>query len=395
LRKIFEFLLGLFIFLSSVAYFPGQGFDDGRKLIFRVGVTALLIFSMYLKPIRFVCSKWLNSCLALCFISYMLLGNGVPQANATDPLINILLSIILFYIIANYVENKNCIINALCFVILANASLVLLQVTGYDPICLNDLHQPNTITKHMTGFFDYKFYFGVYFGIITPFLLFSRRWFFGILSAILTICSLSWSAIGTMLMAVIAILYFKNKKACIASIVVVIGSVLILYFGYLQPREYFMGYTKDSSGTAWLMNDDGSFKLTKQLSPLSLKYKIRSRLDTQMKVFIPVMAMKPYFGYGLGSFVHIGPALETKPYGTAKDCWSDYLERSIECGIGIVVLMGFLFWSVIKRFNNTPLFFSIAGIPIAIGFHSLLGSVTIGVLFITLYAMWESEHEKN
>ena len=187
MRKIFEFILGLFLFLTAVAYVPGQNFEDTQGMMFMAGVSILYVISLFLKPIRFITNKWLNIILGVCLVeTFLLMGDA--QKIATSSFIHLFMGVMLFYIIANYVENMKPIVNALCCVVMVNTVMVILQLTGNDPICLNDGGLKNT---HAVGIFSLRYSFGCYMGIVAPFLLFSKRKVFGVLAVILTLLSIS------------------------------------------------------------------------------------------------------------------------------------------------------------------------------------------------------------
>ncbi|HUV84698.1 MAG TPA: hypothetical protein VMV86_03265, partial [Methanosarcinales archaeon] len=174
MRKLFEFTLGLLIFLSATAYMPGKGSDEIQGIIFRVGITALLIISLSLKPIRFITNKWLNMILGTCLILTLCL-KVQQQVVALNPFINILLGVILFYLIANY-SDQTTIINAFCWVVIANLIMVILQALNIDPIFAKPTNTPRFL---LFGLFEYKYCLGVYMSILTPFLLYHKKKTFG------------------------------------------------------------------------------------------------------------------------------------------------------------------------------------------------------------------------
>lgn len=374
LRKVFDWALGLFIFLVSTAYTSGQKFDDTQGLVFRVSILILFIIAMNLKPIRFITNKWVNSLLGLCLLTTIILPENVQKV-AILPMSNAFLGVVLFYLIANYMENKKVILNALCGVVGVMAVMAILQVTGNDPIVLNESGQKNT---SMVGLFTHKYVLGAYMGIIAPFLLWNKRRTFAIIAIILTICSMSWIAIGTCLIVCSVPLWGIKKAWGIASIGVIIIVALIAYFGVLRVPTYYT--TNGITST----------------HPNSLFYKIKSRQDTQLK-FLPVLASRPIQGFGLGMFQHIGPTIvnnKTDIYGTMKDAWCDFLEKSIELGVGFLILFFFLCRDIWRRADKfSPIFVTIAGIPVLMMFHSLLNHYSLGVLFLSLLALWEVEYQ--
>jgi len=359
MRKFFELILGILIFLSATAYIPGKGMDEAQGIIFRIGITALLIISFYLKPIRFITNKWINTLLGVSFVS-VLISQNLAQAVAINPFINILLGVMLLYLITNYAKEE-MILNALCWVVGVQAIMVILQAFHVDTLII----RTSGSRADMTGLFEYRYALGVYMGVLAPFLLISKRklWkAFGIISVILAVCSLSYAAIAIMVVSLVIISY-KTRLFIPVIVFIMIASFVGGYFAIKVSDE----------------------------CPNSISYKIKSRIDIH-KRFIPCIMNKP-FGYGLGCFKHVGPMVVNRhnsPYGDVTDAWSDFTERSMELGFIFLVLFGLLCSDVIRRGGII-----LIGIPLNMAFHSCFNHYNLCILFIVLFALWEIKQYKD
>jgi len=355
MRKLFEFTLGLLIFLSATAYMPGKGFDTAQGIIFRIGIVALVILSLSLKPIRFITNKWLNSLLGLCFALTLLLPPP-QQTVALNPFINVFLGVILFYLIVNY-SDKSTILNALCWVVIINGIMVILQVFKIDPIVI----KANGMKPELTGLFEYRYAFGIYMGVLTPFLLSFKKRTFGIISGILTICSMSFAAIIIMMISLVILMH--KTKLFIPVIILSLVTMIIMSFTILLPNN----------------------------NPESIIYKLQSRYEVYNK-FLPVVMQKP-IGYGLGCFKFIGPLVvggSDSKYGDVTDGWNGYLERTMELGFLFLVVFGLLCYDIYKRGGIL-----LIGIPLNMMFHSCFNHFNVSILFIILFSLWEiKQYEK-
>ena len=360
---MFNALVSVFIFLTACAYIPGQGFGTTQLLVFKIGVPILWLTGLCLKPKRCVQNLWLNALVGYAFIQTLLL-HGKPQAIALEPLVYVFLGLILYYTIANHLKDIKPLLNGLCWAVAFQAIIVILQCTGLDPICLNDGGEHNT---HLVGLFGAKYVFGAWMALATPILLFNRRKFFGVLSAILCICSMSWASIGFMFGSLVIGGYFAhNRRTFLLSLLPITLSLILIYAFVLHRPDNYV---------------------------LSFKYKAQTRIHLQSK-FLPVLFAKPITGYGLGSFKYIGPQIvnpKTGRFGTMTDAWNDYLERSMEVGLPFIALFGFLCYDMIRRFKRFTVDKQMVGImcscliiPFGMLFHDYMNHASINTLIICL-----------
>lgn len=367
MRKVFDFFLGVFLFLTATAYIPGKPFSQAQENVFQIGVCALFIISLFLTPLRQKTNKWLNVAIGICFLTFLTLPENARMFSIA-PLVFAFMGIALFYTVIQHSENIYAILNGICFVVLINAGMVLAQALGVDPICLNDAGQQNT---HMVGLFGFKYVMGAWMAVSTSLLIFNKRKFFGALAAILTVCSLSWASIGLMLFSLVFASFFLNRRLFIAAITAAVITGSCIYF--------------------FVLRSPGNKILT-------LKYKIESRLHLESK-FLGVLMSKPLTGYGLGSFKQIGPTIvnnKTGIYGTMTDAWNDYLERGIDCGLAFPVVMVLMFWEALRRFlrsRKDPSLIGVASgliiVPFGMMFHNYMDHFSVTSLLLVVFALFE------
>jgi hypothetical protein len=365
MSKIYDIALGVFVFLTAIAYHNGQTFAETQGIIFKVGIPILFILALYLKPKRWIINPLLNLVPTLALLSTLFVPKEVIGVSIVS-FVYVFLGICLFYLVANYLENANYILNALCGVVIITTIMCVLQITNHDPICFNDSKDPNFA---MVGLFGFKYVFGAYMAIITPILLIKRR-FFGIISGILCICSLSWACIGLMISACLFMLYHRSKFHFKIAIIPILLLTALLYWKVLYKPDNYI---------------------------LNLKYKINSRLELESK-FLKMLCHKPITGYGIGTFPLLGPQIVNNHngnWGNMIDAWNDYLERGIEMGWGAIVLMLWLFIDSFKRFfrskkdpNLIGLASSLAIIPFGIVFHDYFIHFSLTTMIIVIYAMY-------
>ncbi len=345
--KIFSMAIRVFMALSSVAYIPGTKNDEAQGMVFRVGVPVLFALSLYLKPVRFISNRWMNVLLFISVIS-VCAAKGMAQVVAIDPFINIFLGIALFYVMLTHAKEDDVIIGLL-WAVSIHAILVLFQALGIDPI----LVKQGGVKTDMTGLFQYRYSLGVFMGTISAYLLWRRRFYWAILSGILTICSGSFAAIGIMIVSSVAV-FWKYQMVKKVSIVI---ALYLLVFSIYRPD------------------------IVKREYDLKLKPRV-----TIFNTITPVILQK-HFGYGMGSFKHIGPMIANSnnwTFGYFTDAWSDIIERSVEFGVGILVILSIICYDALRRGA-----LMLVGIPLNMVFHSCLNHYSLSVLFIALFAIWE------
>lgn len=388
MRKVFEFCLGIFIFLVATAFIPAQTFAVVQGHVFKIGIVALFVMSLYLKPLRWISNVWINSIIALALVVTLSLDMQAKMATI-EGLVLVLLGAILLYTVIQHLENKKVVLYGISAVVIMNVFMAICQLMKIDPICLNDGGLPNT---HIVGLFGFKYVFGAWMAIAAPYLLFNRKIVLGTAAAILTVLSLSWAAVLVMGIALIFGTFFINKKLFVS--VIIISSMLAATAMIVTHVKYdsIVTYYRDSSTNE--READGGHKLRPRAHPMTLKYKAMSRMLLEAK-FLPVLMSKPYTGYGIGSFKYVGPRIDTRPYGTMLDAWNDYLERGIECGIGMIALLIMLFITTIRRFLKSDRRMALASmaalvtVPIGMLLHDYFNHYSLTAIMIILFAVYE------
>lgn len=381
-------LVSIFIFLSCTAYVSGQSFAITQGFIFKIGILTIWLTSLCIQPKRRVVNLWFNALVGLAFIQTLLL-QGEPQTIAINSIVMVFLGAILYYTLSNYLLTIKPILDGICWAVGAQGIMVLLQILGLDPICLNDGGLHNT---HMVGLFGFKYLLGSWMALACPVLLFNKRKTFGILAGILCLCSMSWASVGILILTLVASTWFINRRIFIALLSISILAFSIAYFFYFKKHEMTTSYLKDANGN-YISDENGKYVDGPPVyHPSSLPYKIKSRVELEAKL-LPIMCKKPLTGFGLGCFKYIGPTINTYPYGKMSDAWNDYIERSTEVGLGFIVIFLWLCWDVIKRFKRSIQDLPLVGItcalltiPAGMLFHDLLNHSSMNTLIICVFS---------
>src|SRR3990167_773224 len=378
MRKYIDYFIGIFLVASSIFYIPGQNFHDSQKVLFKGFVFSALIISLYIKPIRDLRDKWINSFLVVAFLSFLF--NPTSRVVGISSLVDITLAVILFYLLLNYISDTNIVYSSMIAIIVINAVMILFQFLKIDPLCLNDVRKQNT---HIVGLFGHPMNLGVYMGTILPYLIYKNKGL-AILAGILllscggfNIVDKSWGAMLSAVVGVILYFFLTNKKI-FKRVVISMMIAGILTLAYM------------------------SFTLPQDMKETLIK-KITLRVYTQWPLF-KVALSNPWFGYGPGTFRHIVPQvkeIDTGWLGGLDVTWNDYLGCALEIGfISILIVFG-IFRDTFRKFlrSDSPeviaLFCSLATIPIGIFFHSYMNYINIGVLCMALYVIFQIKTEEE
>ncbi len=396
MRKVLEWGIGVLIFLSAVAYIPGRMIAETQLNVLKIGVPILFLLALMVGSVRSVKTYFIPAIGLLCFVNTLLLKATIA------PLVSVLLGVILFHIILNYVEDFRPLYIGMGAVIILTLIMVILQMVNADPVCFNEARGHN---KDLVGLFGFKYVFGIWMAIATPFLLFSKKWYFGILSAILTICSFSYACITLMTLAIIyGIGRLRGWKIAVGLLLI---ALLSGYMGY----THFLGKTSCGSERGYFPQySEGKFitmlpyckpctekgRVEKGNHILSMSYKIKTRWHLESEL-LKVPFSKPLTGYGLSSAQVIGPRIfnsKTDIYGTMVDFWNEWLERYSELGVWIVFIFFTYAFMIFRKFGSRKdygLQGSLAIIPFGMLFHTYFIHTSICVLVLTLLARREIE----
>ena len=345
MQKTFDWFLAIFVFLSATFYINGKTFYEGQDMMFKAGIAALFILSLYLIPKRRIINPYVNAFLGLSLIVFFF---GLPGSKAImiEPLIKIFLGVILFYLIVNRCENRKLIYNAICAVIVINFAMAVLQFFNVDPLCLDDQRMQN---KHIVGLFGYKQNLGAYMAMVIPLLLVKKRWVFAGMAILMPIMNKSWAAIGILCIAIIFLIFYLHRKRFVLFSAITL-LVITLVFGM------FLRYYGDK---------------------VDLGRKLNLRWISQTQ-FLKVVMSNPYFGTGIGSFKYLPEKIVViEPYGRYLDAGNDYLEMAINFGLGVLFIIAGLYFYIWKKFKSVKLN------PEIVGIMAGLITISLGMLLHT------------
>ena len=364
MRKAFDITIATFIFLSATFYVMGKTFGYAQGLIFELGICLLFAISLFLKPLRFRINPWMNLIPVLAIVSFMSNASNI-RGVAVQPLVHIFMALIFFYIIINHVKDRSYIYNAICAVIAVNSLMVFLQFIGKDPLCLNDV---GLLNKHLVGLFGYKYVLGHYMAMVIPLLLMTKRYPFAALAFILVIASKSWAAGLIAVVGISFCLWFINKK---------IFTVFLAFFII--------------AGTA------GGLYLEKGDNPiLKVSSKVKVRLELQHQL-LSAAIQNPYIGNGLGTFKHAASqVLKKHTHGVILDAWNDYIEFSMDIGLGVIFIVFMLYRRVWVRFRDevkSPELIGIMGalvtVPLGMALHTYANHFNLMVVLLCILSFFE------
>ena len=365
IKKYTDYVLGTFITLLSIFYISGQNFHDSQKMLFKVVTFSALIVSLYIKPVRDVRDKWINSFLALAFLSFLF--NPGSRLVGISSLIDITLVVLLFYLLINYISNTNIVYSSIIVVVALNAIMVIFQFFKIDPLCLNDVRQQN---EHIVGLFGHPMNLGAYMATVLPYLAYKNIWL-AVIAGILMFASRSWAAGLVGMVGLLFYYWFKNKKVfkvliTLVILISIVGTIFIFFYLPQVEREY-------------------------------LTRKVTLRVYTEWPLF-KVSLGNPYFGYGPGTFKHIVTQvkeIDTADLGGLDVTWNDYLGCALELGFFSILIMFGIVRRTFREFlrSDSPevlaIFSSLVTIPLGALFHSYMCYMNIGIICIALYVIYQ------
>lgn len=367
MRKIIDYLIGTFVFFSSVFYIPGQNFHDSQKVLFQI--VAMLFFAMYLsfKPVRQVRNVWISSYLIYAIIIFISLK--AVQGISIVSLINIFLMVALYYTFVNHLKNVDVIYKAIQGIIIVNIIFLVFQILKIDPLILDDMRRKNT---HLVGLFGHPMNMGIFCSIVLPY-VFSKSKFWAGLVFICLIASQSYISIILGIVGLLVYLFFIHRKAfkvvLIASLVVSVLSGCYIFATQNKVENRFI------------------------IEKVTHRYKINMPL-------LKAALSNPYHGYGLGTFKHVtaqiySPEIVNK-IGWIDVPWNDPIGCMLEMGVCVLFIFFGLFKQTFVRFShmtkskdNVAIFACLSTIPIGIMFHSYMNYINVGVICVALFSMFE------
>lgn len=314
-RKIFDWVLKIFLFLSPVFLFQNYRASMARGMFFILGVFALYALSLTLEPKRKLNNLWVGLFLLLAFVR-MFIDNSVceqPQMQwfnfwfSCASFMYVFCGVLLFQIVYTHAENIREYIKPIVWVCVINAILTGAQLIGKDFLWYN--------APSVCGFMENSSQLGQYSALAFPLVFFFNP-LLSLIPLFTLIVSKSISpilacAIG---MSVLCVLTKRN----VLIIPIVLSCVILAGI----------------AGTQYISN------------------KWSARPEIWQKT-LRVSLQKPFVGYGYGSFTDkVSQVKESLSAGGPEHlrAHNDPLHTAQELGFPIVIVMGAFFFNLFKRF---------------------------------------------
>lgn len=372
MQKITDYLIGAFIFMSSVFYIPGQNFHDSQKVLFQIA--AMLFFALFLsvKPERKIRNIWISSYLIYSIVIFIWVKQVQPIA--ITPLISIFLMVALYYTFANYIKKTDIVYKAIQGIIIVNVIFIVFQLLKIDPLLLNDVRQPNT---NLVGLFGHPMNMGIFCSVVLPYVL-SKSKIWAILTFLCMLASFSYISIALGIVGVLLYLYFEHRKVFKIAISI---SLVFLILSTVAALTIYSAPTRNT-----------------------IKNKFTHRYDVNYPLLKAALS-NPYHGYGLGTFSRVSPQVISKKatyyIGVVDVPWCDYIGCMLTMGVGVLFIFFGLFKQTLRRFIRAPrskeltaIFCSLSTIPIGIMFHSYMNYINVGVICVALFALYDIKLEE-
>lgn len=367
MRKIFDYSLNVFIFLSPLFLFRDFKPTLSRGLFFIVGSLILFILSLNLEPKRVLRNHWLMIFLLLmlmrCFLDNGMVFGPEEWLNfwyAMAGFFYVLCGFLLFRTVYCYVDDIRKHLYPMIGVMLMNFPLVICQHLQYDffwtrvarfnPVC---------------GFFDLPQQLSQYSVMSVPILSYINP-FLILIPLLFLFLAKEVSAFMALFIGGIFYLFFRNKNRIIFILI-----FLSLLFGY------------------------------KNISHVKAKWYTRPIMWGRV---LELSMKKPYLGYGYQSFNSVVIGNEDK-IGNIQNpgAFNDYLHTFLEFGIfPLIAILLFLKEYFVKfvRKRGKSLLLICLGTSVFIGLTNMLGQGLIRYastagLFIILLAFFCIQLEKE
>lgn len=370
MRKIYDYIIAAFVFLSAMFYLSGKNFHMAQNDLFHLLGPAIIACMFCLNPVRHIKNYWLNA-FALFALACVLFSKS-PRELAIEPMVNIFIALGIFYAIANYLDERKYIYYAMFLVMVLNFIQVVFQYFGIDPLCITELATANR--SHLVGFFGHPMNLGIYSALMLPIFAYRfKKWLW--IPVICLLASKSFFAIPIGCVALLA--YFiitKQKRWTAVSIACGVIAAAILV-------------TLSAGRLEWVW-----------------RAKFAMRFDLYMEMLKAGLSSGSPFGYGLGTFRQVANQLQVVGHGTIGailEPWNEYLGWLLEMGpiaVGIVVGMFYGVLNALKHIRDdaesVALYCSLATIPIGICFHSYTYFVNTGIISLVIFAMFHITKEE-
>ena len=362
-RKIFDFALRTFLFLSPLFFFREFKLSFARGLFFILGTFALFAISLGCEQKRKFSNIWMSLFLLLAF-ARMFFDNGFGSGEwfnfwlACANFIYVFCGVLLFYVVYCYVDDIKSYFRPIVYVCILNFMLTLAQIFKQDFMWQ---HAPS-----VCGFMENSSQLGQYSAFALPILVYLNPFFVAMplftLIASKSISPILASIIG---MAAFGVLYRVNKAMMAGIGGVLLVLVVFLNFNYIS--------------TKW------------QCRPIMWQKTLKVALQ------------KPYLGWGYGSFQEKVTNVKGQSLGGVEYSrpHNDYLHTAQEMGFPIVIVIGMFFINLFRKFlavkNKDKLTLCLASVVIIVlvnmSGQTLIRYASISGTFIVLLALFCAEVE--
>lgn len=373
LRKVFNFLVGVYLFFGCIFYIPvpksvplHTALEWGyvtQELFFRYGALFLILVGCSLTHLRSV-KPYLLLSLFACFFVFALM-NGL-SINERRHLLNLGIAIVLIKTIAENSDESIYKVVGVSFllVVLVNLAFCVFQYFGIDGL---HSYSPNLgPADRVVGLMKIKVHLGVLSAIAAPFIFHLNP----LLLVVVLPCLFfgkSSAAVAGLLMAFCMILFTRLKRS---------KAVLILSALFLVGVSYILFFDMP----------EGQFD---------------SRFDVWAQTFFATLKTNPITGVGLGEFVNWQP-LTSQETTTDKLAWlwahNEYLQLFFEGGlVACFILFTYLkglfddFFVFIKSRTVQTVFASILVILAVSFFHFPFHIARLAIPCLVVIALFERE----
>ena len=360
-RKIFDYALKTFLFLSPIFFFRNYQLSFARGLFLILGSFALFGISLGLEPRRKLFNIWISLFLLLALLRVFFnnsLGDNMQEWFnfwlACAGFIYVFCGVLLFYTIYIHADNIEKYFIPIAWVCVANFILVIAQMFNYD-----FMWAQTSQFSRICGFFEINAQMGQYSAMSLPILFFIHPALI-VFPLFTLIASKSVTPITALLVGLIFLGWHSKRKLLVKWLI-----LIILVWGIFN-----VSYIKGKWHTR----------------PIMWKKTLSAALKT------------PYLGAGYQSFnkqviaSNLDKMLGKEDFSRPH---SDYLHTAQELGFPILITIAMFFIGLYKKFKvavkDRLLLALSASVLIALvnmGGQAFIRYASVGSTFIVLLALF-------
>jgi len=357
-RQIFDFVLKVFLFLSSLFLFKDYLPSFARSLFFICGTFVLYGVSLSCEPRRKFSNIWVSLFFLLAFIP-IFFNTGEFEFfdfwGSMYGFLYILCGIILFKTVYCHSGDVVKYIKPILAVCVLNLILVSCQMFGYD-----FLWRSTSPFNPICGFFESPSQLGQYSAMSIP-ILFCLSPILAIIPLLTLILSKSVTPMVALFIGSLFYAFYSGKKKIILLIVPVIVIASIFCHSYIAMKWY--------------------------TRPIMWKQTLHAALQ------------KPFIGHGYQSFNHVVIGNVDRAGGIVNaTAFNDYFQTALELGFPILIVVGMFLIGMFKKFKNKDILTvclatSIVIVLVNMFGQSLIRHASISGTFIVLLALFYARIE--